>query len=1498
MIKKKYQLIFFLVFIAMPSCLLFASNRSAQTKIPTNQWAVKILPGKDPDQVAQSMGAINKGSVGSLKDTYVFLIPDSSTLTQSTRKRVKTNSDVLWTQQQVKRWRFLRNTQYFSDPLFSSQWHLLNSGQSGGTPDEDVQILPVWADGLSGAGVVIGIVDDGLQHDHPDLADNYLSELSYDFNDNDFNPYPDLNDWYGEGHGTSVAGVAAAREDNDSCGVGAAYRASLAGIRLLASEISDAEEADALSYKRDHIHIYSNSWGPSDGGGPDMPGPLTLEAIADNIHHGRNGLGNIYVFAAGNGLQYNDNVNLDGYANLRYVIAVSAVNHYGTQSYYSEPGSCILVCAPSDGRESGIYTTDLVGLFGDTTFDCTDSFGGTSSAAPLVSGIIALILEENPNLTWRDVQHILLKSAQQNDPEDTDWQVNGAGLYVNHKYGFGRIHATNAVKLARHWKNVSLEKSVESQHEELNLSIPDNLDTSLKSTISIQSDLSVEHIAVVLTINHSCCEELDIKLISPSGTSSTLVQKHFASTVYDEWMFSSVRHWGESAEGQWTLEIQDKTSGCSGSLKEWQLLIYGEDQDQKVNQLPIAETDFIQTLKNQSIKIEPLMNDFDADNDPLKIVNISHPIHGKFLDYDNSHFTYLPDNNFIGREELTYIINDKETSSSGIIIIDVLDYESYSNDQSYAIPDGDPRGVISSIHIESAGQIKGIDVQIKISHNCISDLSAYLISPDQDQLLLFSKLDTSQSLLDIHLNSSSDRNISDADLPLTGTYLPSESFGTIENIDAVGKWQLLIIDSQTGNTGLLENWRFQITFTAIENIAVPKIRADQFHTYPDMRVCMNVLENDSDPNGQKLRIQSINQPKHGSAYIQSCGISYQPEQNFSGSDTLRYYAVNESGQKSFTDVDILVASDLALSFDGIDDCVDCGKPDVLNIRDQLTIELWIHPKNYGELSIQGFGRLIDRERYLLYLNEGGRDDYADHSLLFAIEHPNGDLIMGNTPMNSIQLNEWQHIAASYTSQTHSMNMYINGQKQSLFYPFQRPYSTIDSSHSDTFYIGESRSKDRAFQGMMDEIRIWNIVRSEDEIKSQMNASFKDIPGNLVAYWPMRPMDSYLKDLTLNNVHCRLQSPKWVLGIHQWDTPTIVSERDIIYTKMDTSVTFNPLENDTLLENPENIIIDSYDTSAMGQLNVCSDFSITYVPDNAFLGVDSYFYTITTNKGDIAGNVIQINVVSDYSLYYKNKSDYVYGSNSNQWDLDGPLTVTAWIKPEDTSSPNDVQEDYIADKKAFSIFINHENSTHYFDYSLVYWREQADYTWYAASTPDYSIEWGKWQHIGIVDNNNGQVDLFINGIATKLLENGSYSNKRASHEIYAFILGNASDLQHAFQGNIDEVYIWSEARTQEQIKQSMHSCFPGQSESLLAYWPMTDSGNKILDYSNHDLHGTIYNALFMEGVLPRYPVSVNTIISGLSLMNGINASPFCMEDYNHDLVVGIEEVLMLFKHVSY
>ena len=466
-----------------------------------------------------------------------------------------------------------------NDTYFSDQWHLENTGQDGGVSGEDVNITGAWNDVL-GTGIVIGIVDDGLEWDHADLSANYESTLDYDYCNYDGDPTP--SSW--DAHGTAAAGVAAAIGNNGLGVSGAAPDASLAGLMLIACGNSDSDEANALSHLNNDIDIYSNSWGPSDNGNVlQAPGPLMLAAFEDDAYNGRNGLGNVITWAAGNGLSNDDDSNLDGYANSRFTISVTAVDHDGDQTNYGEPGANVLISAPSDGSGVGITTTDLEGNSGYTGSDYTDSFGGTSSATPLVSGVIALMLEANANLTWRDVQQILVESARKNDASDSGWNTNGAGHEFNHKYGFGVVDAGHAVDLAKTWTTLDPEVNLSSGRITVSQSIPDNdPNNPVTSSHTISQSLVVESVEVIFDADHPYRSDLDVTLISPDGTESELVN-YFANrdsnNDYNEWVFSSVQHWGEVSSGTWTLEVYDDGNQDVGTWNHWELIVHGTEFD-------------------------------------------------------------------------------------------------------------------------------------------------------------------------------------------------------------------------------------------------------------------------------------------------------------------------------------------------------------------------------------------------------------------------------------------------------------------------------------------------------------------------------------------------------------------------------------------------------------------------------------------------------------------------------------------------------------------------------------------------------------------------------------------------------------------------------------------------------------------------------------------------------------------------------------------------------
>ena len=235
------------------------------------------------------------------------------------------------------------------DPIFAEQWHLFNPVQLGG----DVNVTDVWSQGITGRNATVAIVDDGLDMDSEDLKDNYFAEGSYDFNDHGLEPRPRLSD---DRHGTRCAGEIAAVKNN-VCGVGVAWDAKVAGIRILSKEIPDADEAVAMNYAYQSNQIYSCSWGPPDDGkAMDAPGILIKRAMVNGIQNGRGGKGSIFVFASGNGATNGDNCNFDGYTNSIYSITVGAIDRKDLHPYYSEQCSAHLVVTYSSGSGDAIVS--------------------------------------------------------------------------------------------------------------------------------------------------------------------------------------------------------------------------------------------------------------------------------------------------------------------------------------------------------------------------------------------------------------------------------------------------------------------------------------------------------------------------------------------------------------------------------------------------------------------------------------------------------------------------------------------------------------------------------------------------------------------------------------------------------------------------------------------------------------------------------------------------------------------------------------------------------------------------------------------------------------------------------------------------------------------------------------------------------------------------------------------------------------------------------------
>ncbi|MEK7686690.1 MAG: S8 family serine peptidase [Verrucomicrobiota bacterium] len=568
-------------------------------RVLTRQVLVRLQEGTDPAGLARAVGAASSSAVAHAPGYFIFQAADLAgalPLAATLRGRPGVlSAEPLLAKQQKKK--FVPN-----DPLLANQWHLNNVGQNTGTAGIDVNVTNVW-DRYRGDGIRIGIVDDGLQYTHPDLAPNADVTLGWDFNDNDNDPMPDAANI--DFHGTASGGVAAARGHNSLGVAGAAFQATLVGLRLTAADTTDAQEAAAMLHSNQWIHVKSNSWGPDDDAATlEGPGPLTTAALAEGARTGREGKGTIYVWAGGNGLDANDNANYDGYANSIYTIAITAASDQGQQTDYGEPGACLIVATPSNSLgQQRITTTDLIGAKGYNQsgapgdladLDYTKTFSGTSAATSLAAGVIALVLQANPNLNWRDVQEILIQSATRISPGDNDWLTNAAGLHFNHKFGAGLINAEAAVGLATNWSILAAQTNLFSAQSNLAEAIPDLNTNGVTRTFDFgASNLRVEHATLTVNITHRSRGNLAVTLISPSGLQSRLAEKHAdPGRDYVDWKFMTVRHWGENSQGTWTVHIADLEAESTGTLNSIRLDLYGTAAGAPLKELFIESTRF------------------------------------------------------------------------------------------------------------------------------------------------------------------------------------------------------------------------------------------------------------------------------------------------------------------------------------------------------------------------------------------------------------------------------------------------------------------------------------------------------------------------------------------------------------------------------------------------------------------------------------------------------------------------------------------------------------------------------------------------------------------------------------------------------------------------------------------------------------------------------------------------------------------------------------------
>ncbi len=833
-----------------------------------------------------------------------------------------------------------------TDPLFSQEWHIVA-----------INVESVWND-YTGKGITVGLIDDGVEYTHPDLAANYNTAIDYDALNQDNDAFTSLST---DQHGTSVAGVIAAVQGNGIGVVGVAFGATITGFRMgFGSAGAVSQVTDAFQHAI-NVDVVNNSWGYGGFFGDNFATSTFAAAgaaVQNDATNGRSGLGTVIVFAAGNSRASGDSVDYHGFQDSQFVISVAATdstNHYAS---FSDFGAGLLLSAPG----VNVTTTDRVGSLGFSSGDYT-TVSGTSFSSPIVSGVVALMLDANPNLGYRDVQEILAYSSDKVDPANSRWMTNGAGnwngggLHFSTDYGFGLVDAHAAVRLAETWtaQSTAANMVTASAAASSAQAIPDNNASGITQHVNIASNILIDHVTVDLNITHPLIGDLIVTLIAPDGTQSMLIDRPGinpdapsgtgANQANLSFTVNSNQFWGETSAGQWTLVVSDNHAGSAGTLNSWTLHVYG---DPVTANDTYVYTDEYAGFTGAANAARRTLTDSDGGNDTVNAAAVST---SSFLDLVPGHTSTIAgntlaiaagtvienafggdgndtiagntsDNDLLGgRGNDSMLGNDGNDTIEGGAGNDLLDGGIGTNTAifggnfaDYSVVIVDPSHVTVTDLVTSNGN-DGTDSLINIQDLQFANFLDILVfgPPNNPPSAANDGATTNEDVAVIVAVLANDSD-PDGD-PLSVTGATNGAHGTVvvnpngtvtytpaANYNGSDSFTYTISDGHGGGaTGTVN-----VTINPVND--PPVAVNDGATTGQNTPVTISVLANDSDVDGNALTVQSVTNPGHGIAVVNPNGtITYTPTANYNGADGFNYTISDGHGGTATASVAITVS---------------------------------------------------------------------------------------------------------------------------------------------------------------------------------------------------------------------------------------------------------------------------------------------------------------------------------------------------------------------------------------------------------------------------------------------------------------------------------------------------------------------------------------------------------------------------------------------------------------
>lgn len=573
------------------------------------------VPLRSIDERTGELGLTREKSLAGAERTYVFRV--NKTAVENPIKlanRLMRYADVLVAEPNV----VVSTAPLYrpKDQLYSQQWHLHHQGGRSLAVNSHIEAEKAWNITRGSRSVVIAITDDAFDLNHPDLQGMGKLVGPRDLKHRDGLPMP-AQDY--ENHGTAVAGLAVAEETGSGV-VGVAPGCSFMPIQTT-GYLDDESIEQLFDWAVDQgAAVISCSWSPA-----AVYFPLSFRqrnAINRAATRGRNGKGCVVLFSAGNANRpLNGQVRelgwprnalrgitqwLGGFAMHPDVITVAASTSLNRKAVYSNWGKHVSVAAPSNNgppsmalpdvgqvetgplvRGSfdglGMTTCDRTGRTGYSKTDYTSGFGGTSSACPVVAGVVGLMLSANPELSAGDVKQILQDTADKIEDANRDPQLGLAyGKYDSRGhslwFGYGKVNAYKAVKASRdrHLATRRLSQTVE-RTSAVTMTIPATRAAIQQAGITISQRGLLQDIQVYVDIRHSFLGDVSIAIISPQGKSVLLQgrtlgrQTQLRKTYTFENSPALSLLMNQGIYGRWQLNVTDHTETHQGQLLQWSL---------------------------------------------------------------------------------------------------------------------------------------------------------------------------------------------------------------------------------------------------------------------------------------------------------------------------------------------------------------------------------------------------------------------------------------------------------------------------------------------------------------------------------------------------------------------------------------------------------------------------------------------------------------------------------------------------------------------------------------------------------------------------------------------------------------------------------------------------------------------------------------------------------------------------------------------------------------